>query len=281
MPQPAEIETDTITLTTQEAKRLAHLESVIERFRKAYYDTGSALREIRDSRLYRLTHDSFESYALEKWGISRPRAYELIGASDVAKNLSAVADISTTNEFQLRTLTTLDPEDQITVYTQAAASAPEGRVTATILQEKKDELLASRPTPKPEPKRTMPKSAPSKATMAKALERIKSVFGRQFATQIERGQLIENPEDIVAFSRLSDTDIKAVGKLLQQQWRHVEAVAEVSGRLSPDDEIRDLHSKTVAEGGRLRTVGAGFHHVVVAEAHIKELDLRQRGWPKE
>jgi hypothetical protein len=278
--EAAEIQIVIDTLTAEESHRLAHLEGVIDRFRQSYYDTGDALKEIRDARLYRMTHISFESYVGDRWGISRPRAYELIAASQVANNLvSTVADIRTKPETQLRTLTSLEPEDQIRVYTEAAASAPDGRLTASILAEKKNELLASRPAPDPEPKCTTPKTPPSKATMAKAIDRIRSVFGRQFATQVERGQIVQNPQDAVTLSRLSDPDLKAVGKLLQQGWGYDEAIEEVAGRLKPDDQIRDLHTKTVQAGGRLRTVVAGFHHVVVSETRANELDVL-RDWPK-
>jgi hypothetical protein len=83
------------------------------------------------------------------------------------------------------------------------------------------------------------------------------------------------------FSRISESDTKSVGKLLQQGWKYVEAMEEVAGRLSPDDEIRDLHSKAVQNGGRLRTVVAGFTHVVVAESHVKELDAWLKDWPSK
>ena len=96
VPEPLE------PLSPSENTKLGHLEHIIENFRKSYYKAGAALAEIRDSRLYRATHASFEAYVAERWELSRPRAYELIDASRVANNLSAVADITTTNESQLR-----------------------------------------------------------------------------------------------------------------------------------------------------------------------------------
>jgi hypothetical protein len=66
---------DALTLTEDEAKRLAELESKIE---WSSADRGRALREIRDSYLYRQTHSTFELYLKGRWGMSRSRGYQLI-----------------------------------------------------------------------------------------------------------------------------------------------------------------------------------------------------------
>jgi len=68
-------------LTEQERSRLAELEGVIER---SYVEVGHALREIRDSRLYRETHPNFDAYCRERWRFSRQRAGQLIDAAQVA-----------------------------------------------------------------------------------------------------------------------------------------------------------------------------------------------------
>jgi hypothetical protein len=72
--------------------RLAALEEVIERGLGTFVEVGEALTEIRDSRLYQDTHGTFERYCRERWGISRPRAYELIGAATVVRELSGMPD---------------------------------------------------------------------------------------------------------------------------------------------------------------------------------------------
>jgi len=56
-----------------------------------------------DSRLYRQSHPTFEAYCRERWGMSRPRAYEVMGAAEAVCNLSAMADIPLpANERQAR-----------------------------------------------------------------------------------------------------------------------------------------------------------------------------------
>lgn len=80
------------TLSSGEAARLFRLEQVIETGKQTFLRVGQALLEIRDSRLYRDTHGTFEAYCAERWEISRPRAYQMIDAAGVAK---AVAPVST------------------------------------------------------------------------------------------------------------------------------------------------------------------------------------------
>lgn len=80
-------------MTFAVASRLDALEGVIERGLATFVEVGEALLEIRDSRLYRETHGTFEDYCRERWGMSRPRAYNLIDAAKVTHLVSANADI--------------------------------------------------------------------------------------------------------------------------------------------------------------------------------------------
>jgi hypothetical protein len=57
------------------SKRLAELETQIQR---NGLEIGLALLEIRDLRLYRATHGTFEAYLKERWGYSRSHGYRLI-----------------------------------------------------------------------------------------------------------------------------------------------------------------------------------------------------------
>ncbi|MUL39532.1 hypothetical protein [Gloeocapsopsis dulcis] len=49
-----------------------------------------ALKELRDRRLYRSTHKTFEEYAKERFGYNRAHAYRLIEAAQVLENLSPI-----------------------------------------------------------------------------------------------------------------------------------------------------------------------------------------------
>ncbi len=69
-------------LTVVEQGRLEHNEAIIEKGLNTFVDVGNALAEIRDGKLYRDTHGTFEDYCQERWGISLPRAYQFIEAAE-------------------------------------------------------------------------------------------------------------------------------------------------------------------------------------------------------
>jgi hypothetical protein len=120
--------------------RLADLEKVIERGLTHFVEVGNALLEIRESRLYQETHRTFEAYCKERWGMSRPRAYQLIEAAEVTGRMSTVVD-KPTHESQVRPLTALPEEKQAAAWQEAVDTAPEGRVTARHTQGVADRLL--------------------------------------------------------------------------------------------------------------------------------------------
>jgi len=122
-------------LTVEEQLRLAELQNIIYRNFKAFYVVGCALMEIRDRRLYRQTHDTFEAFCRERFEIARTTAYQYIETSTVMDNLRnclQIADIEylPANENQVRPLTRLEPEKQVEVWKKALTSAPDGHVTA-------------------------------------------------------------------------------------------------------------------------------------------------------
>jgi hypothetical protein len=63
------------------AAALAECERVIERGLKTFIEVGDALTRIRDERLYRETHATFESYCRERWDFDASRARQLISAA--------------------------------------------------------------------------------------------------------------------------------------------------------------------------------------------------------
>lgn len=85
---------------------------------ETFYEVGKALLEIRDQRLYRAAHGTFEEYCRERWNLGRRYANQVIAAAGVVENLGAIAPKPTT-ESQVRPLTDLAPEDQRTVWDQA------------------------------------------------------------------------------------------------------------------------------------------------------------------
>ena len=84
-------------LAPEEKARLTELEEQVMVGASAAVLAGRALTEIRDARLYRENYDSFQTYAQDRFGMSRQRAYQLI---DYA---------ATAGEFETRGLS-LPPE---------------------------------------------------------------------------------------------------------------------------------------------------------------------------
>lgn len=93
------------SLTAVELTTLDDLELVIEQGLAGFIEVGAALGRIRDRKLYRATHSTFEVYVRERWGLSRSVAYQRIDAAEVAGTLSAIAD--TPNEAVTRALAPL------------------------------------------------------------------------------------------------------------------------------------------------------------------------------
>jgi len=63
-------------LTEEEERLRLHLEHKVER---AFYEAGKALGELRNQRLYRSTHHTFENYCRDRFGFERRHPYRLIG----------------------------------------------------------------------------------------------------------------------------------------------------------------------------------------------------------
>lgn len=83
-------------LTASESSSLFALESNLEAARKSvqaqYVIVGESLTAIRDQKLYR-EHGTFETYVQKRWQIGRARAYQLMDASEAAKNVHGFIDI--------------------------------------------------------------------------------------------------------------------------------------------------------------------------------------------
>ncbi|MEH1806270.1 hypothetical protein [Nostoc sp.] len=123
-------------LTEQEISDRLLLERKVER---AFFEAGKALMELRDRRLYRSTHKTFEEYCRSRFGYTRMAATYKIAAATVMENLSTIGlQILPTNERQVRPLVALEPEVQRTAWQQAVQVAggkvPTGRIVKDVVQ---------------------------------------------------------------------------------------------------------------------------------------------------
>jgi len=122
-----------VPLSTDETTLLATCEATIRSGLQTFVEVGHALLEIRDSRLYRQTHVTFEAYCEQEWQLSRRHAYELIDAAGVAEAMCAIGAQSSqpTSERQARELVGLPPEQAAEVMRTAAET---GKVTAATIR---------------------------------------------------------------------------------------------------------------------------------------------------
>lgn len=130
-------------LTPAELRHLHMLERRIERGLNTFREVGAALLEIRDKRLWRVSHSSFEAYVAEKWGLERARAYQLIGAAEVVEVLGPAGDVIQ-NEAQARELVSLAHSDPGKL--PEVIESIEGPMTAPALRRAVQEVTGSPPT---------------------------------------------------------------------------------------------------------------------------------------
>lgn len=122
--------------------RLTSLENIIASNQYRFVEIGKALKEIRDSRLYKLTfHETFEAYGRARWDMGRSQVYRLINAYDVINNLSPNGDILPANEAQVRPLVQLDPPEQRKIWKDFIATGME--ITAPNIKKFISERKAS------------------------------------------------------------------------------------------------------------------------------------------
>lgn len=136
LPAPREFLPDSPVLLDDERRDLAACELAVDHLRVAFWAAGKALQVIRDGRLYRETHDTFEAYVGQRWDMSRAQAYRLIEAWPVAEQLSVSPIGDTLTESQVRALLPVarrhGPDVAAEVYREVAGT--EGlRVTAALL----------------------------------------------------------------------------------------------------------------------------------------------------
>lgn len=142
-------------LAPEEVLELQFCERSIEHGLETFLEVGLALSTIREQRLYRGTFKTFEDYCQQRWEMKASRARQLCAASEVMRNLKAetqkgqngIMPVLPTSERQVRPLMSLAPDQQTTVWKEAVATAPNGKVTSAHVAD-----VAARVTGKHRPK---------------------------------------------------------------------------------------------------------------------------------
>jgi hypothetical protein len=138
-------------LTEQEISDRLHLERKVER---AFFEAGKALMELRDRRLYRSTHKTFEEYCRDRFSYTYRHVNYLIAGSVIVDNIKMgtnssqnesqdemgtnSSQILPTSEVQVRPLVKLEPQQQPEAWQQAVEQAggkvPSGRIVKDVVQ---------------------------------------------------------------------------------------------------------------------------------------------------
>ncbi|GCA81873.1 hypothetical protein [Microcystis aeruginosa] len=96
-------------LTPEEERQRLFWERKVER---AFYEAGTALKELRDRRLYRSTHKTFEEYCRDRFGYSRRKMDYLISGSEVFENLQTRTIGSQSDTDETRTIGSQSDTDE-------------------------------------------------------------------------------------------------------------------------------------------------------------------------
>lgn len=111
-------------ITTSEANRLCELERIIQKGKDTFVEVGTALSEIRDSRIYRATFKTFEEYCQNRWDFSRQYVNKIISAAEVVSKMETTVS-KPTSERQVRELAKAPEEDRPAAWERAQEIAKE------------------------------------------------------------------------------------------------------------------------------------------------------------
>ena len=118
-------------LNSAEESALSYNEQRVSEGLERFRDVGLALASIRDNRLYRSTHATFEDYCRERWGWSARRGYQLIDAAEALAGLPEECEPLVHTERAARELAKVEPVKRAEVLAKAAQAGP---VTAKAIK---------------------------------------------------------------------------------------------------------------------------------------------------
>lgn len=138
LPAPHEPTASTPTLAAAERNELGRCETALRAADVAFWVRGRMFQTIRDARLYRETHATFEEYCLQTWQRTARRVNQFIEAWPLAERL--LLELGTIvpkiNEGQVRALLPLADEhgDAAAVYLYRALAQADVQVTAEVIK---------------------------------------------------------------------------------------------------------------------------------------------------
>lgn len=138
-------------LSTPDQARLAKLEVKIKNTIGSFVACGTALAEIRDSKLYQGKYKTFDEYCSTRWGLQRAHAYRLIEAAKIVLELRDVSPQGDTKildvitqERQVRALAHVPSDSRVKVLNTAIKA---GDVTPAGISAAADKVLGNSKEP--------------------------------------------------------------------------------------------------------------------------------------
>jgi hypothetical protein len=130
------------------AKQHQEDEAIIKAGLKAFFEVGSALMRIRDSKSYKDVdgYKTFDAYCKDKWDMGKSYAHEYISSAKVLDNLSGIPVIPTAVS-QCRLIAGLNPKLQRKIWQAVINASQESgeKITAKLVQEVLEEICAPDP----------------------------------------------------------------------------------------------------------------------------------------
>jgi hypothetical protein len=196
--------TELSSLQPDEAERLAACEQIISEGLTTFMAVGNALIEIRQGKLYRSSHRTFESYCRERFQIKRQRAYELMGAADVVNSLSEISDKDDSlplpqRESHANALAELPVDVRRQIWQQVNQEALRGRQSVTAIRIR--QVIDQQPI--------------SSTSLSENKAKTKTVESSQVARSLKKALGRANPDDI----RIEIRGGWLVREGLQEVWR--------------------------------------------------------------
>lgn len=238
-------------LTPQEKQEFATQERIVKAGRDTFIAVGNALATIRDEKLYREQHGTFEEYCDKRWQMSGRHAERMMNASSsVAVLQSAGATELPASESAARPLAALPDEQKAEAWEAATEAAGDEPPTAKQVAAAVEQVKAATP-PKPKAEPAAPKPKQSDRYDA-ALERIGNVCGANIPKLIRSGTLGHIKEKSAIFwASLKDEAMVSLRALVVETSRWTPEHAHRFLAKVPDEKTRilELQSLTIAGGG--------------------------------
>lgn len=195
--------------------KLRQLEATVEqnlegarKFAESVIKVGLALTEINKSKMYKLTHNSFDEYCRKRFGISKSYAYALIRQ---ARSVRRAGQISP-NKLSGRAAEQLEKLDGATRTTVIDGLAGQETITAPMVKAAAENLAESI-EPKPAPKscdslgQVLPKNLIS---VFSRLPELKELHSEAERLRLKIEAKVESEDDLYRHIRMQqlDTDLR-------------------------------------------------------------------------